>query len=98
LDENDPQPELPQTAADGSVEVAANLDVDDFAARFGAELPEGDYNTLAGFLMQLKGEMPVEGERLRWEAFAFTISEVQGHRLTRVRVRQEPDGDAGVDG
>ena len=98
LDENDPQPEQPQTAADGSVEVAANLDVDDFAARFGVELPEGDFNTLAGFLMQLKGEMPVEGEALRWEAFAFTVSEVQGHRLTRVRVRQDAPGAAAEDG
>lgn len=70
----------------GVYTVRAGLDVDDFASRFGFELPEGEYTTLGGFVFHLLGRAPEKGDEVTWEGRKFLVSGVEGRRITEVTV------------
>lgn len=72
--------------ADGSFMVDAALEVERFNEAFGFTLPEGDFDTLAGFLSSLAGRLPDVGERFVHADWQFTVVAKEGARLHRVRV------------
>jgi CBS domain containing-hemolysin-like protein len=84
-----------------TVETGANtwlvdgvLREDELAEVTGFRLPDGPYETLAGFLMARLGHIPVPGEYVDEQGWEFTVVEVQRHRVEQVRVvAPEPDPD-----
>lgn len=52
----------------------------------GFRLPEGPYETLAGFLLSRLGHIPVAGEAVVEYGWEFTIVEVERRRIEQVRV------------
>jgi len=52
--------------------------------------------TLAGFLLSRLGNIPRGGEVVEFEGRRFTIVEMSGHRISRVRIEKigEPPADA----
>jgi len=52
----------------------------------GFRLPEGPYETLAGFLLARLGHIPVAGETVVENGWEFTVVEVQKRRIEQVRV------------
>ena len=51
------------------------------------EVAEGA-DTLAGLMLMLKGEFPVEGERIDMKDFTFEIVEMDERRVVKVKVIQ----------
>jgi CBS domain containing-hemolysin-like protein len=49
-------------------------------------LPEGPYETLAGFLLAELGHIPVAGETVLSSGYEFTVIEVERRRIEQVRV------------
>lgn len=72
--------------ADGSSLVDASMEVEQFTQAFGFELPEGDFDTLGGFLSSLAGHLPDVGERFTYGGLQFTVAAKEGARIDRVRV------------
>ncbi len=70
----------------GVYEVDALLNLSDFAEQTGLELPEGPYETVAGFLMSQLGRVPKAGDAVEFEGWRFLVLEVVGRRVTSVRV------------
>ncbi|HEX5598813.1 MAG TPA: hemolysin family protein [Micromonosporaceae bacterium] len=67
---------------------------DELAEQTGFRLPEGPYETLAGFLMARLGHIPVAGETVEEQGWEFTVVEVERRRIDQVRVvRPEKDSD-----
>jgi CBS domain containing-hemolysin-like protein len=64
---------------------------DELVEQTGFELPEGPYETLAGFLLARLGHIPVVGESLVEEGWDFTVMEVDRHRIEQVRVVAPPE-------
>jgi CBS domain containing-hemolysin-like protein len=60
-------------------------------------LPEGSYQSLGGFLIAQKGDIPKEGEVFTWDCTEFIVKERKGHRLSRIIIRL-PAGRASCDG
>lgn len=52
------------------------------------EIPEGDYDTLAGYIVSTLGRIPTEGEHptVSFENFDFTVEQVTDRRVSRVHV------------
>jgi CBS domain containing-hemolysin-like protein len=71
---------------DGTFLVDASLEVDQFTQAFGFELPEGDFDTLGGFLSSLAGHLPDVGERFAYGGWQFIVAATEGARIDRVRV------------
>ncbi len=57
-----------------------NIDDDTFSS------VEGDADTLAGLLLELKGDFPQRGERIDYTRFSFIVQAVDGHRIAKVKV------------
>ncbi|WP_434387567.1 hemolysin family protein [Melittangium boletus] len=72
--------------ADGGFLVDAALEVDRFTQAFGFPLPEGDFDTLGGFLSSMAGHLPDVGERFTYNGWAFTVFAKEGARVDRVRL------------
>jgi CBS domain containing-hemolysin-like protein len=64
---------------------------DELVEQTGFELPEGPYETLAGFLLARLGHIPVVGESLEENGWEFTVMEVDRHRVEQVRVVAPPE-------
>ena len=47
---------------------------------------EGDADTLAGLLLELKGDFPKPHERIEYNQFKFEILEIDGHRISKIKV------------
>ena len=65
-------------AAMSILEANENLDID---------LPEGDYQTLAGFVLEQLGHIPQEGESFRYGEIHLEVKEMQAVKIHRVEVR-----------
>ena len=66
---------------------------DELVERTGFRLPEGPYETLAGFLMARLGHIPVPGETVEENGWEFTVVEVERHRIAQVRIVRPDDSD-----
>ena len=50
----------------GDVEVDGLLNLSEFTEQTGIELPEGPYETVAGYVLAALGDLPSEGTASRW--------------------------------
>ncbi|MBO4207627.1 hemolysin family protein [Micromonospora echinofusca] len=86
--------ELTVPGGERTVLVDGVLREDELAEQTGFRLPEGPYETLAGFLLARLGHIPVPGETVEEAGYEFTVVEVERHRIEQVRVvRPEEPGD-----
>ncbi len=47
---------------------------------------EGEAETLAGLLLEIKGEFPSQGERIDYKRFTFDVLEVDQRRIVKVKI------------
>jgi CBS domain containing-hemolysin-like protein len=66
---------------------------DELREQTGFRLPEGPYETLAGFLMSRLGHIPSVGETVREIGWEFTVVETDRHRVEQVRVVRPAHGE-----
>jgi putative hemolysin len=78
----------------GEIEVDGLLNLDDFEDETGIELPEGPYETVAGFIVQRLGHVPRAGERTTLDRYELEVRELDGRRISRVRVKPLPPSAA----
>ena len=96
-DEYDVAHEAATPTANGEMEVDGLLNLEDFAESTGLDLPEGPYETVAGFVINEMGRLPDVDESVVALGRRFTVTELDGRRIARVRVTKEPE-PAGGDG
>ncbi len=87
-DEYDIDEPQPRQLHGGELEVDGLLNLDDFADQTGMELPEGPYETVAGFLLAALGHLPGDGESAEIGGRKLTVTQMDGRRIARVRVGQ----------
>jgi putative hemolysin len=52
-------------------------------------LPEGDYETVAGFIFDLLGHIPDQGQKLKYKDLRIVITEMRGLKIEKIRVSKE---------
>jgi CBS domain containing-hemolysin-like protein len=67
--------------------VSARLELDRVKEELGIEIPEGDYETLAGFLLHLAQAIPRAGTVIRHEDITFTVERGTLQALQEIRIR-----------
>ncbi len=91
-DEHD-EPELTVIREAYSVVLAGSLHPDEVAEVCGFEMPEGQYETLAGFALDVLQRIPNEGELFTHEGWRFEVVEMDRRRIASLRLTPP-----GVDG
>jgi CBS domain containing-hemolysin-like protein len=86
VDEYDLEEPMVVPVADGEYLIDARLPVDDLADLVGIELPDEDWDTVGGLLLGLAGRVPREGESFEYDRLVLVVEDVQGRRISHVRV------------
>ncbi|MGH2819768.1 MAG: hemolysin family protein, partial [Actinomycetota bacterium] len=90
-DEHDPSDSARLTRPpEGVFIVSGMLRPDEVRDATGFEMPEGEYETLAGFLLSLLQRIPDQGEHATCDGWEFKIVEIDGRRIVQVLVVAPP--------
>ncbi|MGH2971498.1 MAG: hemolysin family protein [Gaiellaceae bacterium] len=60
--------------------------IEEFNERFGTELPDEDFHTVAGFVFGQLGRAPEPGDDISFDGVRFDVLEVEGNRIERIAV------------
>lgn len=74
----------------GTVTVDGLMNIEDFSDETGIALPDGPYETVAGFVVSRLGRLPAIGDTVTADGIAYEVAELDGRRISRVRVVPEP--------
>jgi putative hemolysin len=80
-------PEEPIEQVDEDVyRVDGMFPIEEFNARFGTDLPDEDFHTVAGFVFGQLGRAPEPGDDVSYDGMQFDVLEVDGNRIERLVV------------
>jgi putative hemolysin len=95
-DETDPDLATVVREEDGSISLPGAFPVHDLVD-IDVELPEGDYTTISGLVLDVLGRFPTIGEIVLVDDWEIETLAIERHRIQRVRLRaadREPSDDS----
>ena len=81
----DEEPEI-QPIDERTTQVDGSLSVEEAREELGIDIPEGPYDTIAGFVLSRLGHVPKEGEALALEGHRIVVAEMRGPKIELLRV------------
>jgi len=93
-DETDEEEIFISARRDGGWDVDGRLPVDDLARLARVDLPDEDWDTVAGLVMGLAERVPDEGEQFSHGPLTLTVTRMQGRRVADVSVSVSEAVDA----
>jgi putative hemolysin len=85
-DEFDVPEEQIEQVDDDTWRLDGRFPIDEFNDRFGTELPDEDFHTVAGFVFGQLGRAPEPGDDVSYDGLRFDVLEVEGNRIERLAV------------
>ena len=79
-------PRLTNVLPYGTYELPGTSHPDEVREACGLEIPEGEYETLAGFILERLGRIPSEGDGFFHEGWWISVAEMDKRRIARVRL------------
>ncbi len=94
-DENDEDELFYVVEPDGSIIFEGKILLNDFHKvteidELEFEKIKGEAETLAGLILEIKGEIPVKNERIRFGDYLFTVVAVDSRRIRKLRFERKP--------
>lgn len=71
---------------DRSYIINARMEIDDINETLKLDLPEGEYETLGGFILQRMGRIPKDGEELVENDIRFIVAKANSMKIEKVKV------------
>ena len=91
-DEFDHEEEEIHRVSENSFTVEGITPIDEIEDLTGIKLPEGDYDTIAGLMIERLGKIPSEGEHPTVDVgrLHLTVQAVEERRISRILIEKEP--------
>ncbi len=70
-------------------QIDGGMHIEEANEEMGLELPEGEYETVAGFVLDLLGYIPKPGEKLKYKDLKIVITEMRGVKIEKILVAKE---------
>lgn len=77
--------------------VPGMLRTDEVKAEIGLELPQGEYETVGGFVMDALGRLPQPGDTVKVGDWTLVVRSLDGRRVDTIEVVAPATSDAGAD-
>lgn len=72
--------------APNTFELSARQEIDYINEKYGWELPEGDYDTLGGFILSIYEDIPTKDDIIEYNNLKFTILETKNNRIDTLEI------------
>ncbi len=84
-----PPPEQPVLEGRIALQLEGAVGIRDLESQYQLTLPrDGTFETLAGFVLARLQRIPRVGESFDYEGHRFTVDELEGHRIAKVRIEK----------
>ncbi len=70
-------------------QIDGGMRIEEANEELGLSLPEGDYETVAGFVLGLLGRIPKQGQQLRYRDLKIVVTKMRGLKIEEVLVTKE---------
>jgi len=70
-------------------QVDGGMRIEEANEELGLELPEGDYETIAGFVLHLLGRIPKQGKQLKYHGLKMVVTKMKGHKIEEILLTKE---------
>jgi len=70
-------------------QIDGGMNIEEANEQMSLDLPPGDYETVAGFVLDLLGRIPREGEQIKYKGMKLVITEMQGVKIANIRLTRE---------
>ncbi len=81
---------------DNTFQVEAAMSIDEANEELSIDLPDGDFDTLAGFVLDRLGHIPVEGETLEYNNLKIEVIEMRALKIETVKVTRSQHAEEGA--
>ncbi len=78
-----------ETIDENNVQIDAGMRVDEANEKLALDLPDGEYETVAGFVLSQLGHIPKEGEQLVHNNLRMVITEMKGVKIEKILITRE---------
>lgn len=92
-DEHDEEDLLERKISEREYIFSARLEIDYINEKYNLNMPTGEYETLAGYIVHATGKIPDMNEKVRIERFVFDILYASNKRVETIKVTYSPEGD-----
>lgn len=69
--------------------IEGSMRISEVNEKLEVNIPEGDYETIAGFALYILGHIPHEGEPFKYGNLKFTIAELESKRIGKIMLTRE---------
>ena len=80
-----------EPVGENSFQIDGGMRIEDANEKLELGIPEGPYETVAGFVLNSLGHIPKEGEQLRHEKLKMAVTAMQGLKIEKILVTKEKD-------
>jgi putative hemolysin len=70
-------------------QIDGGMRIEEINEEMALELPEGDYETVAGFVLKLLGHIPRPQEQLRYKGLRLRVTQMRGPKIEKIQVTKE---------
>ncbi len=70
-------------------QIDGSMRIEEVNEEMGLGLPIGDYETVAGFILDLLGHIPKQGEQLRYKGLKLVITKMRGMKIEEILLTKE---------
>jgi CBS domain containing-hemolysin-like protein len=89
-DEYDREEAQIEPVDDHTFRVNGRLSIDEINEALDLQLPQDEWDTVAGLMYGLLGAVPTQGETVTWDGVTLTAEKVQGRRIAKVLISRQP--------
>ena len=79
-----------EALGENTFQVDGGMSIDEAAEEFRIGLPEGEYETVAGFVLDVLGHIPDVGELFSYQGFKVEVTKMDGLRIETVKLTKTP--------
>lgn len=83
------EPEILYMISPRLLECDGRTEIGVLSDQYGVPIPLGDYETIAGYILDRTGSIPKPGDKIETEDLAITISDADSRRIRKVRIRSK---------
>ena len=79
-----------EALGENTYQVDGGMSIDELKEELGIEVAEGDFETVAGFVLEVLGHIPAEGERFEYRDLKVEVTEMTNLKIEAIKLTKAP--------